>query len=735
MTAQLPEQTGPTQDAQAQGPHPVSERLQHLRAGGVSLMLAIRPDAPPAILYWGEDLGNLDDAQLASITAASAPRQTSNMPEDPILLTVLPENSRSWPGTPGIEGHRDGRAFSTKFATTSWRCDPDGLGGWACVCKAEDVDAELELAVDIELTAQGLAKLRARLTNTGNSPYQLQSLTLALPVPDLADELMDFGGHHLHERAPQRHEFTQGTHVREECRGRTGLDATLLVLAGEKGFDFGTGKIWGVHTAWSGNHRMLAERLPSGERILAGGEVLQPGEITLASDESYESPWLFASFGNGMDELSARFHEYLRTTHPLRRPRPVTGNSWEAVYFDHKLEPLVSLADAFAEVGVERFVLDDGWFSHRRDDHAGLGDWEVDREVWPDGLHPLVEHVRARGMEFGLWVEPEMINPDSDLARAHPDWIMGMPWRLPPESRHQQVLNLAIPEAYDHIHSRLDALIDEYQLTYLKWDHNRDLVEAGNRVTGRATVHAQTLAVYRLIDKLKADHPGLEIESCSSGGGRADLGILERTDRMWGSDCTDAHERQQIQRYTSLLVPPEMLGSHISASENHQTWRRLSLSMRAITAIFADLGVEWDVSKLSAAEREQLAEWIALYKHWRPLLHTGKAIRIDSPDPAFWVNGVVSQDRTRALFAIVPMGTSITAPPGMWRPRGLDPERSYRVEPLEISRSTVDKTPYQPLRWWGEGLTATGKTLAEHGLRIPDLPPDEPVLVSFEEES
>src|SRR6266542_1136250 len=247
-----------------------------------------------------------------------------------------------------------------------------------------------------------------------------------------------------------------------------------------------------------------------------------------------------------------------------------------------------------ATCGVERFVLDDGWFRHRRDDTAGLGDWYVDETVWPHGLEPLIGHVRSLGMEFGLWVEPEMVNPDSDLYRAHPDWILSAGGRLPPTCRHQQVLDLANPGAYGYVRARLDALLSENDIAYLKWDHNRDLVDAGHQ--GRPGVHAQTLAVYRLLDELRAAHPGVEVESCSSGGARVDLGILERTDRVWASDCNDALERQTIQRWTGLFLPPELIGTHVGPPRAHTTGRVHDLSFRAATALFGHAGIEWDVT-------------------------------------------------------------------------------------------------------------------------------------------
>ena len=252
-------------------------------------------------------------------------------------------------------------------------------------------------------------------------------------------------------------------------------------------------------------------------------------------------------------------------------------------------------------------MLDDGWFVGRRSDNAGLGDWQVDPDVWPQGLHPLVDRVTELGMQFGLWVEPEMINPDSNLAREHPDWIMATGGRMPILSRQQQVLDLGNPAAFDYILDSLDALLTEYGIGYLKWDHNRDLIDAGHAPAGTPAVHDQTVAVYALMDELRRRHPGVEIESCSSGGGRVDLEVLQHTDRIWTSDCIDALERQTIQRYTGLLVPPELFGAHIGSDHSHTTGRRHDLSFRAGTALFGHMGIEVDLTEMSPAELAELA--------------------------------------------------------------------------------------------------------------------------------
>jgi alpha-galactosidase len=541
-----------------------------------------------------------------------------------------------------------------------------------------------------------------------------------LPVPAQATELLDFAGRWSRERSPQRAPLRQGAWSRENRRGRTGFDAGPLI-AGTEGFGFRHGQVWAVHTAWSGNHIQYAERLPDGTSVIGGGELLEAGEIRLAAGDSYQTPWVyFATSAAGLDGLSRAFHASLRAreSHP-RTPRPVTLNIWEAVYFDHSLDKLLDLAAKAAAVGIERFVVDDGWFRHRRTDNAGLGDWYVDETVWPEGLHPLARRVRELGMQFGLWFEPEMVNPDSDLIRAHPDWYLADPARLPAEHRNQQVLDVARPEAFAYLLERISSLVAEYGIDYIKWDHNRDLAEPMH--DGAPGAHAQTLAVYRLLDELRARHPGLEIESCSSGGARVDLGILEHTDRIWGSDNIDPIERQSIQRWTNLLIPFELIGAHVGSAPAHISGRATDLGFRCATALFGHAGVESDITGWTDAERGRLGAWIALYKELRPLLHSGEVVRVEHPDPAAWVHGVVAQDRSAAVFAYIQLGTTVAEGTAPIRFAGLDPEAQYTVSavPGEVS-GPVDDWPL-----WAksapQGLRLTGRFLEEVGVAGPAL--------------
>ncbi|MQA03503.1 MAG: alpha-galactosidase [Streptosporangiales bacterium] len=697
-----------------------------LRAGGTCAVVDVR-GAIPRVLHWGAAGGTGDEAFLA--TLATSQEGTDQLTGASRIPAVLPEQSAGWFGTPGLDGHRDGTAFSIRFRRSRWHLDADGPGQ-SLLVEGTDEAAQLAVSTTIELSAAGVLRLRAAFTNTAPAgDYTVNAVRLALPVPAEAQELLDFAGRHLRERSPQRHPFRVGTHLREGRRGRTGSDASPLLAAGEAGFGFRHGQVWAVHTAWSGNHATFAELGLSGVKVLGGGELLLPGEVALGPGETYTTPWLYGAYGEGLDAVAAAFHTHLRTrtTHPSS-PRPVVLNTWEAVYFQHDLDTLVGLAELSAKVGVERFVLDDGWFLGRRDDSAGLGDWRVDPAVWAQGLGPLVEAVRGLGMQFGLWFEPEMVNEESDVARAHPEWILAPGERLPLPGRNQQVLNLTIPEAFDHVLASMSAVITEHSVDYVKWDHNRDLLEAGDRMTGEPRVHAQTRAVYALMDELVRRHPGLEIESCSSGGGRVDLEVLQRTDRVWASDCIDALERQRIQRWTGLLLPPELVGSHVGAPTAHTTGRTHTLAFRAATALFGHFGIEWDLRAASPEELDELAAWVALYKKERALLHNGTTVNCDYPDETYLGHGVVARDRRRALFALVAMDTMPAAQPGRVRLPGLDSGLAYRIEPVQLSAGALVRTRGGPPDWWAEPMTVSGATLATVGLPGPMLYPEQALL-------
>ena len=700
-----------------------------LAASGVALVLALPLDALPTVTHWGADPGPLDDTQLASIAAsARAPRATNGVDVE-VTVSVLPEGSRGWVGTTGVAGHRAGSAWSPRFVPTAVRTVDGDEGGFVEI-DATDPDAHLEVRLLIEMLPTGIVRMQARLTNTAEGDYLVEAVNLALPVPTRARQLVDFAGRWAKEKVVQSRPFTVGSHVREGRHGRTGADAATLLTAGTADLDFGGGEGWGMHVAFSGNHRVIGERVFSGERLLLGGELLLPGELPLATGESYDTPKVYAVYGKGLDDMAGRLHRHLRARprHP-RSPRPVVMNVWEAVYFDHDLDRLLDLARRAADVGVERFVLDDGWFGGRRDDTAGLGDWVLSEQVWGDGrFRLLVDEVRRLGMEFGLWFEPEMVNLDSDLARAHPDWILQVDGRMPVAFRHQQVLDLSHPGAFAHVRDQIVALVHEFDIDFIKWDHNRDLIDAGSTRTGRAGVHEQTLAVYRLLDEIRAACPRLEIESCSSGGARIDLEILERTDRVWASDCIDAHERQQIQRWTAQLLPPELVGSHVGAARAHTTGRRLDLDFRCATALFGHFGIEWDLTEASADDTARLKEWVALYRQSRALLHAGTMVRRELEQGDLWLHGSVAPDQAEALYLVTVRERPVTWPVGRVALPGLRRDLDYRLVAAGPGASAAYDERIHPT-WWTDGITLSGAVLADIGVHIPALDPDQAALL------
>ncbi|MEO3870907.1 alpha-galactosidase [Nonomuraea sp. B12E4] len=683
-----------------------------LSAAGVALVLDRSGPGLPRVRHFGADIGPADVIELLPVleSVAAVPR-------------LVPAQADAWYGRPGLSGSRAGEHWPVRWNLEDLVVKATPGSGGTVTVTSSDPEAGLELVSEVAMDARGLVTMRHTLLNVAATPYRLAGLTCAIPVPARAGELLDFTGRWSLEKVPQRRVFEHGVWSRENRRGRTGHDGTGLLVAGTEGFGFRTGEVWAVHTAWSGDHLHYAERLHEGTALLAGGELLEPGEITLEQGETYQTPTVYFTWsGSGLDEASGRLHDHLRETRPLPE-RPVTLNNWEATYFDHSLDRLLGLAGRAAEAGIERFVLDDGWFRHRRDDRAGLGDWYVDEDVWPQGLHPLADRVRELGMQFGLWFEPEMVNPDSDLAREHPSWILGLPERMPPPQRHQQVLDLARPETYDYVLGRLDALVTEYGLDYIKWDHNRDIAEPVH--AGVPGVHAQTLATYRLLDELHRRHPRLEIESCSSGGARVDYGVLARTERVWTSDTNDALDRQAIQRWTGLLVPPERMGAHVGAPRDHITGRMLPLAFRAATAMFGHMGVEWDLTSASQAELEELASWIALHKRYRPLLHAGRVVRADHPDPTALLHGVVLPER--ALFAFVQLTSRVDSGPAPLRLPGLDPAAEYVVQQVG------PLPPNAAVPGWGdEPIRLPGAALAELGLPAPALRPASVVLIELE---
>jgi alpha-galactosidase len=702
--------------------------VHRLSARGVDVVVDWSA-GPPAIVYWGAALG---EAELTSVRSSAQSPIAHGALDVVAPIAVVPEHGSGWPGRPGLLGHRRrGTGWAPRFAVGEASGDEAEL-------HVDCTDEVAGLAMRVDLRLDHALIVAATLTNTADSRYLLDQLVLTLPVPSRADELLGFAGRWAREFHPVRVPFTFGAHAVENRSGRSSQEHVPTIFAGSHGFGEWHGEVWGAHLGASGNHQLLAQVLPDGRKVMQLGELLHPGEIVLQPGEAYSTPTLYGVYSpSGVTEASWGFHRTLRSRaqHP-RRPRPVLINTWEAVYFNHDFATLAALAEIAAEVGVERYVLDDGWFGSRRNDRAGLGDWVVSLDAHPNGLIPLIDHVRSLGMEFGIWVEPEMVNPDSEVYRAHPEWALTTPGYQPAMGRQQLVLDLAHPDAYAHVRDQLHAVLRDHDISFVKWDMNRHHVQASG-ADGAAGTHAQTLAVYRLLDELRTLHPDVEFESCSSGGGRVDFGILERTERVWTSDCNDALERQHIQRGVSMFVPPELMGAHIGPPSAHTTGRTHSLAFRAVTAMFGHLGIEWNLLVLSEDERAELARYVALHKRFRSLLHHGDAVRFDvapnGTEVANIAHGVYSADRDEALVCVAQMGTGPSLTPPPLRLPGLNVDDRYRVAVLDPPGHRSRAGRVQP-EWCRDGIVLTGRQLATHGVQPPAMDPETAMLIHLERE-
>lgn len=713
-----------------------------LRADGVAFILLEGSSGLPRVLHWGADRG-IDAEELLQLAATSSPATLNNAPDVPRLFTTWPSEADGWSGTPALRGHAEGTATAPRVHVTEVTCDHWPDGGGVIAIRYRDDAAQMSILQEYELDRFGVLAVQTELQRDASAgrPYTVDGHLTLLPLPERASEVLDCTGRWARERSPQRSVLSFGTHRRRLHRGKPGHDSPYLLAAGERGFGFRHGEVWATHLAWSGESDYLVEKLPETpgvhSSVIGVGEALHPGEVIIAAGEAYRAPAaLFFWSDSGLDGIAARSHARLRArAHHPRTPRPLVLNTWEAVYFDHDLARLEALIDAGARVGVERVVLDDGWFQGRRDDTAGLGDWTVDTKVWPDGLAPFVRAVRRHGMQFGLWFEPEMVNLDSDLARAHPDWILGPAEGVGLPARNQHVLDVGHPGAFEHIFERVSALVAEYDIDYIKWDHNRDLLEAVTHgAAGRPAVHRQTHSLYRMMDALRERHSGLEIETCSGGGGRVDLGVLERTDRLWASDCNDPVERIDIERYTRLLVPPELIGSHLGEERAHTTSRRTDLSLRLAASLFAHAGIELDLSR-TLEDLDIIASWASFYQHWRETLHTGSVVNADLSDGEAFLQGVVAKDGARALFMWARMATSAEEQIGRVRFPGLSLHATYAVQIIErfgrASRHGADPAWVQEA--CAEPVVLSGRVLVEIGVPLPALDPQQAMLIEVNE--
>lgn len=678
-----------------------------------TLVLAQRDDALPEPIHFGAPLP--PDEDLEAFAAAHWRPRSGGSLDTMTPVSTLPEEGRSAVCVPGIEiTAPDGTRALTAFRVTMLDVREN-----AVAIVAEEPSG---LTLHQHLVFDGAVLVgTTRLTNHGRQePVLVQRLAAPLlPVPATCERIRTYGGRWIAEFDTAEVPFVQGRHVRESRLGRTSHEHTPFALFCAPNTAANTGEAMAVHLAWSGGHTMTAEELADGRRLVAMAPVLRAGEIILSDGESFETPALHAAHtGDGLSGIARQFQSHVRGrigTH--RSPRPVTANSWEAVYFDHRDDRLYPLAEAAADLGAERFLLDDGWFGARDDDTTSLGDWTVDLRKWPDGLGPFIAHVNGLGMEFGLWVEPEMVNEESTLYRSHPDWLLRDPARPPVPGRQQHVLDLGQPAVSAFLFDAVSTLLSAHPIRAIKWDHNRSLTAAAN-AAGRFAVVRHTQAFYALLDRLTAAHPDVEFESCASGGARIDYGVLSRTGRVWLSDSNDAVERMRMQNTASLFLPPEIVGSHVGPRVCHTSGRTLPMATRAWIAALRHMGFELDLTDLQPADHAELKRAVAWHKENRDLLHGGRIALLDMSEPDAFGEMVVAPGGERFIAALAFTRAPARASSRPQRLAGLDPAARYTVRMANPEAVTVLSRGHAAALLW-EGLTLSGAALMDVGLLLP----------------
>jgi alpha-galactosidase len=645
------------------------------------------------------------------------------LPEPGCALEVCPVVGMGWMQQPALEGHRPTPDGNIDWSPR-WENSEIERQGHVTKITLTDKQAKLRWVQRWKLLADGrLWGVETELYNLGDTPYQLSWLaSVTLPLPNRVNHVLTFGGRGSKEFSEHWNDLPDAAEFRRDNRRGRAQENFPGVMLGGKDLSESAGEGWAAHLGFSGNHSLIIEPLGDGRRQLQIGEHLESGEGVIPPGERYQAPTAYVAYSNeGLGGLSAAFHQCVRDDiikwpDGMPTPRPVLLNTWEAMFFDQDEAHLKALAKTAAEMGIERFVLDDGWFHGRNDDTSSLGDWWPDEVKYPQGLGPFANYVTSLGMQFGLWVEPEMVNPDSVLYRKHPDWALQLPNRPQHLERHQLVLDLTRPEVCNYLLKKLDTLLATLPIRYLKWDMNRDLAPAASR--GRAVGGAQSRAVYALMGRVRKAHPDVEIESCSSGGARADFGVLEHTHRIWVSDCNDPMERIGIQCGFLRFFPPEIMGAHVGASPVPSTQRTQRMSFRAAVALMGHFGVEQDISALDANQRNELAGWIALYKRLRGTIHSANIYQTEISDG---VTAVLAwnADRKKGVLCVFRLTEG--------QQRFPNPVRLPWLRGVaKVNMISVPENDINAPEGWQDmakgGRTVFGKLLAENGLPVPYMP-------------
>ena len=690
-------------------------------------------------LYYGPAIGGSDLRGLEFYSDCGFSPQPAGMDRqrDYSLDTLCQEYTGSGVGDYRIgclrlAGPDGSRAADLRFVSAEAVPGKYALPGLPAACAEDGACETLRLKLKDKVNGLAVTLLygvfaqadvitrAALLENEGSGPIRLDKAASAcLDLPFGKWELIHFHGRHCMERQPERVPLSHNIQTLRSARGASSHQHNPFAILAAPHTTEETGECLGAMLVWSGNFKIECEVSQMQSTRLVAGVSDDDFSWTLEPGGQFAAPEvLFCYSDQGLSELSARYHRFLQR-HIIRspwrdKPRPILINNWEATYMDFDAQRIWDIARQARDLGVEMLVLDDGWFGERSDDSSGLGDWQFNEKKLGCTFDQLIGRVREMGLLFGLWIEPEMVCANTALYAAHPDWALSIPGRAPATGRSQLVLDMGRPDVVDYLYNLFHRLLAEHDIAYIKWDMNRNLTDVYSRALpperqGEAA-YRYMLGLYSLLDRLTRDFPQVLFEGCAGGGGRFDAGMLCYCPQIWCSDDTDAIHRIKIQYGTSFGYPPCAMGSHISASPNHQTGRSTLLSTRAVVAMAGTFGYELDLQKLTADEKEMVKAQIVRYKQLQPLLLEGRCERLTDAvtDTCFTAWQFTAPDRSRAAVSVVVIDPQANPWPIHIRLRGLDPQALYH-----------------------ESLTErvyTGAALCHAGLTLPIMQGDYPAV-------
>lgn len=601
---------------------------------------------------------------------------------EPFVEVVYPDGSRS--GNFLFDSYTLDRS-APDFESLPTAHTADGKEEHLCVV-LRDGDLKLELHYRVFADCDVITR-SARIINEGDETVRLERLlSTQVDIPFSGISVTSFHGAWAREMSKSTVSLSAGKFVVESRTGCSSNRANPFVMLHAPETNEFSGSVYGFNLIYSGNHYTAVEVNAYGKTRIASGVQPDGFSFLLEKGEIFEAPEAVMTYSDlGFARQSENMHRFVMK-HIVRsewqnKPRPILLNSWEACYFNISEKGLVSLAKSGKDLGIELFVVDDGWFGKRDNDKCSLGDWEPNPQKLPDGLKGLADKITSLGMKFGIWVEPEMVNTDSDLYRAHPEWAMAIPGKPHSEGRNQRVLDFANPDVQDHIINKMTEVFSSAKISYVKWDMNRIFSDVFSPYLPAErqgeTAHRYICGLYRVMRALTERFPDILFEGCASGGNRFDLGILCFFPQIWGSDNTDAICRAEIQEGYSYGYPQSCVGAHVSASPNHQTLRETPLSTRFAVAAFGALGYECDIRDLSSAQKQAIKEQIGMYKHWRSVLQFGQLYRVQQGNLHQWI--CVSPDKRSAVGLLLQELNRANTQTHRFFAHGLDPEKTYKL--------------------------------------------------------